>query len=920
MREDVLLERESELARLRSEMERARAGAGRVVAVEGPPGIGKTRLVGEARRLARELGLAPLHASGAVLERGFPYGVVRQLLEPALRERGAELLSGPALPARALLDPAAPAAWQADEQSFRLLHGLLWLVIDLAEREPLLLTVDDAHWADGPSLRFLSYLARRLEGLPVLLVMAYRSDGEPPLRRAEHSTLLPGPLSVAATDTLLTTFFGERVDAEFSRECHRSAGGNPQLLRELARALEARGVAPASDGLPALREVAAGTVARTVRDRLGDSPPEAARLAEAIAVLGSQCDLTQAAAVADIDADGAERAAAELRRLGIVRPEPGVELAHPLLRDALLDGVDPSLRERAVAVLVRSGAPAAAVAEGLLELEPANDQGRVRLLRDAARESLAAGDSAPAAAYLHRALAEPPAPAERADLLLELASAEERVDYDAAIARLEEALPLIGDPRRRAQTGARLAAMLPSQRPADAIAVALRAIDDLGDADAGLRRVLLAVVASGATLLPEPGALPDGLADALEAGADAGDAGARMLRSVLAYRAAWRCDAATEVVAAGEPAFDGAWQDTLEVTGGPLSFGMLALLAADSPAVARIADEWLRRSRELGSLPRIGGSLMLRAHVALAHGQLADAAQDGEDALEAMDLWGMEGAAVAHAAAALAEAQLELGDREAAAAALARARCRDRDAGTVGLHGPLACRARLRAAGGDLRGALRDTLDLGRRFEELGGRNPALLPWRSRAALLQHALGEDGGELAAAEVEAARAWGTPRAIGRALAAHGSVTGSLPALEEAVAVLDGSPAPLELAAARLALGAAIHRDGRPAAAREPLRAAVELAAQCGARPLEERARAALVEAGARPRRTAQTGPAALSAGERQVAELAVQGLTNRELAEALYLTPGTIEKRLSSAYRKLGIGSRAQLGAALGERR
>ncbi len=145
---------------------------------------------------------------------------------------------------------------------------------------------------------------------------------------------------------------------------------------------------------------------------------------------------------------------------------------------------------------------------------------------------------------------------------------------------------------------------------------------------------------------------------------------------------------------------------------------------------------------------------------------------------------------------------------------------------------------------------------------------------------------------------------------------GDTAAGLARLEEAVAVLDPSPARLELARALAALGAALRRERRPGDAREPLRRALELAVACAATGLAEHVRTELYAAGARPRTDARSGAAALTASERRVADLASGGVTNRDIAQTLYVTPKTVEVHLSNAYRKLGIRSRRELGAAL----
>jgi DNA-binding CsgD family transcriptional regulator len=195
------------------------------------------------------------------------------------------------------------------------------------------------------------------------------------------------------------------------------------------------------------------------------------------------------------------------------------------------------------------------------------------------------------------------------------------------------------------------------------------------------------------------------------------------------------------------------------------------------------------------------------------------------------------------------------------------------------------------------------------------------MAWRSQAALALLQLGEhdEARRLVGEELELARTWGAPRALGAALRVAGLVEGGrqgLALLEEAVEVLAASPAKLEHAKALTELGAALRRANRRSEAREQLRRAVELATICGALPLVQRAETELLATGARPRRVSLRGVESLTPSERRVAEMAAEGPTNREIAQALFVTPKTVEVHLSSVYRKLGISSRSQLPAAL----
>src|SRR6266545_4484134 len=288
---EPLLERNEELARIESALAEARTGRGTFVVIEGPAGIGKTALLAAARTAAADGGMRVLRSRGTELERDFAFGVVRQLFEPPLAEASelerADLLQGAAGVAAGLL--GLPGAAAADgppssgvDPSFAILHGLYWLCANLAGVGPLCVVVDDAHWADAASLRYLAFLLTRLEELDAALVVATRpreagTDAELVTAVTTDSSadvIRLAPLSRAAIAELLAAVLGRAPDPDMVDTCLRVTRGTPFLVRELVEALSEGGIAMATQ-----------TVGRSIRLRLRRLPEHAGRLARALAVL-----------------------------------------------------------------------------------------------------------------------------------------------------------------------------------------------------------------------------------------------------------------------------------------------------------------------------------------------------------------------------------------------------------------------------------------------------------------------------------------------------------------------------------------------------------------------------------------------------------------------------------------------------------
>ena len=334
----------------------------------------------------------------------------------------------------------------------------------------------------------------------------------------------------------------------------------------------------------------------------------------------------------------------------------------------------------------------------------------------------------------------------------------------------------------------------------------------------------------------------------------------------------------------------------------------------DWDTFTRVSKDTLASARRRSAVPGVALVASFTAWGLVHRGDLADA--------EAQARWALEhatGVFALYAAAHLADVLIERDELDAADSELERIPLPPNPHSMVAVPYLMTC-GRLRAAQGRNAEALRDFLLVGERCEPLGT-VIGWHNWRSQAALAQASLGraEEARVLASAEVEIARAAGLPRALGMALRALGLVESGdvgLELLAESVSVLGTSQARVELARALADYGAALRRAGQRTRARESLERALDLAHYCGARRIAAWARGELVAVGAKPRREAITGRDALTAGELRVARLAMEGRTNREIAQSLFITTKTASAHLSRVYRKLGVSRRSELAKAL----
>jgi DNA-binding CsgD family transcriptional regulator len=935
----LLVERDEHLARFAAATADALRGDGSLIVIEGPPGIGKTGLLGACHAHAAAAGLTVLSARSRELERDFTLGVVRQLLERTLHEAGDDargrLLAGPAAHGLAAILPDGPGERHTTpgDSDFAAMHSLYWLAANLAAEGPLMLAVDDAHWADGASLRFLTYLANRLAGLPVVVVCCTRPRlGESSaaaldeLAAGAAAVLTLGVLTPDGTARIVARRLGA-VSAAFGTACHESSGGNPFLLHELLSALIADGVGGDDAGAERVRRLGPQSVSRAVFLRMARLPAGAADVARAVAILGDHVELRDAAALAGISLDDAHALSDALSAAGVLADELPLRFIHPVILEAvsadLGAGQRTAMHLRAAMLLHERGAGADQVAAHLSAVGPVGDAWVVDVLRRAAAAATDRGAPEVARRHLQRALREDQGPAVRAALLAELGEAEWMAAGDPAtvIAHMRDALALTEDPAIRVQATILMA----------------RAIFSTGDGPTAAR-TLLGALQEPAVLGPEGTVrleaeygsvgllnfdlMPESRERMLALRDQIGDEDGEPLLLANFAVLAWM-DATAEKTASVALAALDEGRLLEEVGTDTIAFlqAVWVLLGSDRLAAAgRAVNEGLAQARERGTLFGFAACCVLAAMTAYRAGDLRESEAHSRTGLDLGEppLF-LRPAALAYLALAL----IERGALEEAEQALAE--------GLVGEWlPPLAqmnigfyARGRLRLAQGRDEEAVADLLEFGRREAYTGVKNGSV-DFRVPAARALLRLGRaDEAALLLDEQEAvARRWGTPAALGCALAgqaagvvARGDGDG-VALLEEAVALLASSPCRLQHARVAVELGMAQRRAGARAAAQETLAGALQLARACGATVLAERANAELEVAGARPRRLQFSGVESLTASERRVALMAAGGRSNAQIAQELFVTAKTVENHLGRVYIKLGINSRRQLSGSL----
>ncbi|WP_460793961.1 LuxR C-terminal-related transcriptional regulator [Nocardioides pacificus] len=906
----LLLERDAELAALTKVMSRAMGGHGSLLAVTGPPGIGKSRLLAHARNRGMVDGWRILDCRLGPLSSDVAHSVLWSWFgDLALRGSvGSHPFDGPGA---AITDFCSGRTRTVAD----LVYAVRWVLEEISGDQAILLLVDDLEHADVGSREVLELLAPALGSLPCVLAYAVADAAQAPGRMLDASQELSlRPLQESGTATLVR---GARPDLAptDAAPLHRLSGGVPFVLRELLSE-DRPGAAP--DGV-------AGVAARCI-EALPAPLLETARVA---ALVGADVGVSLLSAVVRRPPEPVLEDFEELidRRVLAVDGEL-VRVRHPLLTDALTGGLTADERAdwhaRIAAVLTGLDTPAELVAPHLLRSRQGADPRVREVLADQGRRALHAGDPSLALRLLQRALAEGADRRARIELLAAMARTRAELgEVDAAVSLWEEAALLAdedsgGDALRieaagaltfasRADDARRMYDALLADRPHDRAWCHLAA------------RATLACLVQGADLPPDAFDLP-GVETLTEVPATQKEG---LALTTAAAMHALRGGTASECRRAALRGIATGFVLEEEVTPGPLwlAAAVLAWTGAFQEG-ENIFSEAVAVAQDRGSTLAFAQQSSCRGYLRARMGLVSEAMFDLEVALRPLAR-PSDGvpvpprADVAAALASLVECHIAHGDLELATACAEPLAVLARN---PGLGGAVALQALgdLAAAAGDDEGALRHYTHVG---EQLRGGidNPAVLAWRIGAALSLVRLGRvaDAVALGREDLRIAREFGAPFAIAQALRAMAAIDPTadrVGVLREALAVLGDTPAPRLAAQIATDLAGMLVLTGGADEAEVVglLRSAEQYAGDQELRPLQDRARRLLARLGQPARRSRSEAVATLTSAERRVAGLAAEGLTNRQIAQQLFVTVKAVEWHLSNTYRKLGIRSRSRL--------
>ena len=907
---------------------------GELVAFTGGVGVGKSALLNVLASEAAEAGAVVLRARGSSREQGFAFGVALQLFEhyaANLDEGGLDSLfagraglAGPLLTGQGLRDPGALLR-EVPQASTGLTHALYRVTANLASSRPVVAIIDDLHWADPESIRFASYLGSRTTEIGCSLIIATAEADfadEDPLRADNARVEQLTQLAEGSVRELIMRRAGA-CTARCAATCHWLTGGNPMLLNELIAAAEESGQSLERDSAAEILAGAPGRTRRRILGRFATLSEQAILVARASAVFGSTVDRARIMATTALDHDAMGSAIDELESAGIFDPRRTLDYTYPLVRAAVYSLIPREERarmhSRAAAALRDSNGEPIGIASQLMRSRPEGQPWVVEELTRAADRARETGELDRAVLYLGRALIEPPAPNEEIGVLVELGRTQLAAGAtESALSALRRATVLADEPTPAALAVSLGRALYLNGEARDAADVLNRAMAT-GAHPRGESEELEASWLAAA--LVDPDLQSEAQERVARTNGLEADGAAPPLLAIVACHLVRIGESRKRAVSMAETALARDRDTADPATWAP---ALLALCwAGEAMRALGVAAELRSRPSVQNSLRALAALHLAQAHANHLIGRLDHAEQEARRAAALVDRGNVSDyvdCSVTRHAGIL----LDQGKIEQAEAALADETGAPYPLGSLVQAQNMMLRGRIHAARRDHQKALAITVEAGRQVVASGIDNPSICNWRAQAAIAAAASGESdrARRLASEELALALRFGADPAIGIALTAAGRVAGGAEGLElllDGEALLSDSDARLEHARTLVYLGSALRLNGSQKKAQTTLRSALDLADSLGDDATAARARSELGLTGKRPRSPAASGPEALTSAERRVTELAVDGLTNREIAEELYVTRKTVEWHLRNAYRKLEIKSRAELAQALGGR-
>ncbi|WP_214416978.1 helix-turn-helix transcriptional regulator [Sphaerisporangium fuscum] len=918
-----LIDRHEALASLEGLLASAIMGKGRVALVSGPVATGKSRLLHSFAEQAAELGALPISATGSLAERDLPLGVLGQLIQDAPlvmeeRDRAMALLSEGA---RTTISagPDADTLRQVDAQ---IVHALCTVLLELSERYPLMIVVDDVHHADRASLLCLAYLARRVRFASIVAVFSHSTHA----RHAEASFLTElvrqphcrrvqlSPLSQAGVMSVVAAQLGNEPAERFAGEWYSYSGGNPLLVSGLVEDYQ---TAMRALGEPPSELVPGEGYGQAVLSCLYRADPKVLRVACGLGVLGRPDSLDRLLGVTP------EHVSRELQSLAAAGVLAAGRFRHEAARAAVLAELDADqrteLHRRAALLAYEGGGQAGVIADHLLHAGPVEEPWAVDVLEEAARHALREGRVEPAVEYLRLARRVCPDEQQRVRITTALMRAEWRINPSTPAGRFPELTDALHRGHLRGADAVVLSkALLWHGRFEEAQEVLkhLGKPADKLDADTVTELVVTRpwLRCSYAPFLAH---LPQVTAEQSRA-AILTVAAYRRLESAITLAAVLTRGPREEIVTVVERILRTARLDEMSMD--TVESALLALTYGGRPdKAAPWCDMFIDEASSRHAPSRKARLSAIRAEIALRQGDMLGAEFHGRLALDTIPLSGW-GVAVGGPLSSLVIASTAMGNHDAVNELLDQPVPEAMFQTRWGLH-YLHARGRYSLATDHPQLALRDF----QRCGELMGRwdldVPWLIPWRTEAAEACLRLGRPDQARRLVEDQIRRCGnGAPRVHGiamRLLAAISEPRHRPMLLRQAGDLLQAGGDRYELARVLVDLTEAFHALGEYRRAGMIGGRARAVAQECHAEPLA-RTLSRNSDTAAAPPAASDTADvtAVLSDAERRVAVLAAAGYTNREIADKLYVTVSTVEQHLTRTYRKLDITSRAELPSTL----